>query len=291
MRIVLTGASGQLGAYLLARLIGAGHDPRAWSHRTTGERLGLTLEPVELADPEAVRRALDAADPDAVLHAGAVAAAEAVRLDPDRARQVNVEATRTIADWCQRRDRRMLFTSTDLVFDGSKPWNRESDAAEPILAYGRTKREAEPAVLAVRRGMVARVSLLYGFSNCGRNSFFDNAFEAIRRGEPRSFFADEYRTPLDLATAAEALVGLLETESIGLIHVGGIERVSRHELMRRSATALGLDADLVRPNLRADAPLPEPRPADVSLDTARLASLLPGLTRFPIEQTLADQGG
>ena len=55
-----------------------------------------------------------------------------------------------------------MFTSTDLVFDGSKSWYREDDPAVPILAYGRTKREAESFVLAVPRGLVARISLLFG---------------------------------------------------------------------------------------------------------------------------------
>jgi dTDP-4-dehydrorhamnose reductase len=74
-----------------------------------------------------------------------MSAAEAVRLDPARGRAVNTEATARLADWCARRDRRIVYTSTDLVFDGSRPWSREEDRAEPVLAYGRTKRDAEPA--------------------------------------------------------------------------------------------------------------------------------------------------
>ncbi len=109
-----------------------------------------------------------------------MSAADAVRLDPTRASAINVDATRRIADWSDRHDRRLVFTSTDLVFDGSRPWNREDDPAEPILAYGRTKRLAESAVLGVSKGIVARLSLLYGPTRCGRPSFFDQAIRAIR---------------------------------------------------------------------------------------------------------------
>ena len=70
------------------------------------------------------------------------------------------------------------------------------------------------------------------------------------------------------------------------MHVGGCQRVSRYELMRRAARALGIDSELVRANRRQDAGLAEPRPADVSLDTSRLASLLPDLDRPSIETAL-----
>ena len=142
-------------------------------------------------------------------------------------------------------------------------------------------------MLAAPRGLVARVSLLYGFSRSGRPAFFDRTIASLRRGEPQTLFEDEYRTPLDLATAATALIRLAEAGATGLVHVGGSERMSRFDLIRRAAVALGIDAGLVRANRRADAVSPEPRPADVSLDTTRLASILPDLRRPSIEDVLA----
>jgi len=286
MKILVTGASGQLGTYVLDRLAVAGHAVTAWSGASAGERAGVAISPVDLADPGATLFALEAADPGTILHAAAVSAAEAVRLDPDRARAINVEATRLLAEWCARRGRKFVFTSTDLVFDGSRPWNREGDPAEPVLAYGRTKLEAEAAALEVAGGVVARLPLLYGPTRCGRPYFFTRAIEALRRGEPRDFFVDEHRSPLDLQAAAMALVRLAESDLSGLFHVAGVERVSRFELIRRSAIALGLDPALVRANRRAEVPTAEPRPADVSLDSSRLASALPALRRPTIEQSL-----
>jgi dTDP-4-dehydrorhamnose reductase len=286
MRILLTGASGQLGAYLIDRLLIEGHRPVAWSGRGPGERGGIELRPVELTDEDAREKALDEADPDVILHLAAISAADAVFRDPDRARAINVTATRGLAEWSALRGRRLIFTSTDLVFDGSRAWNREDHPAGPVLAYGRTKRDAESAVLESPGGLVARVSLLYGPSRCGRPYFFDNSIAAIRRGETVVSFEDEFRTPLDLATAAEILARLATSREMGLFHVAGIERVSRFELMRRSAGALGLDPTLVRANRRADLALPEPRPADVSLDTSRLASAFPDLKRPTIEEAL-----
>jgi len=286
MRVVLTGASGQLGPYLRERLATAGHRVVAWGGRTGGVRDAATPTRVDLTDPAATAEALEAADPEVVLHAAAISTAEGVRQDPERGRAVNVEATARLAAWCARRGRRLVFTSTDLVFDGSTPWNREDSPAEPVLAYGRTKREAEPFVTDAG-GLVARLSLLYGPSRSAAASFFDRTFEDLRKRLPQTFFEDEYRTPLDFRTAADALVRLAESGASGVVHVGGRERLSRYDLARRAAAALGFDPALILANRQRDATFPEPRPADVSLDTTRLAALLPGLDRPPVERAVS----
>jgi len=287
MRIVVTGASGQLGSYLLDQLVAGPHEVVAWSGSSTGSRAGLRFRPVDLGDEQAVTAALHEADPDVVIHAAAVSSAEAVHRDPTRGWAVNVSGTQLLAEWAARHDRRLVFTSTDLVFDGLKSWYREDDPAVPILDYGRTKRAAEPFVLAVPRGLVTRISLLYGPACSPREGFFDRAMASLRQGEPRTFFTDELRTPIDYFTAARILIRLGLSEVSGIIHLGGRERLSRFELMRRAAIALGIEPLLIRPNHRDDVPLAEARPADTSLDTSRLSKLLPDFERPVVEATLA----
>jgi len=287
MRILVTGASGRLGSVLVDRLTRqGGHVVIAWSGATTGPSGAVTLHAVDLSEARAVAESLEEADPDAIIHAAALSSADAVYRDPAQGQAVNVEGTRRLAEWAGSRGRRLLFTSTDLVFDGSGSWYREEDPARPILAYGRSKYAAERHVLATPRGLVARLSLLFGPTPWGRPGFFDRAIEALRRGESRPFFEDEFRTPLHYHTAAEILVRLVESEAVGIVHVGGPERLSRFELMRRAALAAGIDPHLVRSGRQADVPSPETRPADVSLDTTRLATLLPDLKPPPIEEVL-----
>jgi dTDP-4-dehydrorhamnose reductase len=281
MRVVLTGATGQLGGYVWKGLKEAGHEVWAWGHSSPVE--GLVN--VELSDSDATERALAGVDPDVIIHTAAVSTADGVRSDPARGRAVNVEATARLADWCGRRGRRLVFTSTDLVFPGSKAWNSEDDQLGPRLAYGSTKAEAEPFVRGVPGGLVVRLSLLYGPSRSpGRSTYMDRTIAAWKRGEPQTFFGDEFRTPLDLATAAEALVRLAGSDESSVIHLGGRERLSRYELVLRIASALGFDPDLVRANRQADVPSAEPRPADVSLDTRRFATWFPDLRRPDIEE-------
>jgi dTDP-4-dehydrorhamnose reductase len=282
----LTGASGQLGGYVAQRLCAARFEAIAWSGAARGERAGVPLRPVDLTDLRAVAQALAEADPAAIIHAAAVSAIDAVRLDPARARAVNIASTRFLADWCDRHGRRLVYTSTDLVFDGRRGWYRETDPPEPVMAYGRTKRDGEEAVLERTGGVVARTSLLYGPARGGKPTYIDRTIAALRRGEPQTFFEDEFRTPLDLAIAADVLVQLADSDLAGLVHVGGTERVSRFDLSRRIAAALGLDSALVKANRQSDVRFAKPRPADVSLDSSRLASILPDLRRPTIEEAI-----
>lgn len=287
MRILVTGASGRLGSAVVERLFRTGrHEVVAWGRRVSDRDPSFTIRAVELADGEAVEHALAEADPSVVIHAGAMSSAEEVRRDPARGREVNVEATRRLCDWAATRGRRLIFTSTDLVFDGSRSWYREDDPPHPVLAYGRSKHEAEAFVLGIAGGLVTRLSLLYGANPSGRAGFFENALEALRRGEIRTFFHDEYRTPLDYTTAAVVLCRLVESDVSGIIHVAGKERLSRFEMMRRAITLLGIDPDLVRSESRSEVPGAEARPADASLDTSKLARLLPDLDRPSLEVAL-----
>ena len=154
------------------------------------------------------------------------------------------------------------------------------------MVYGQTKHAAEQFVLAMPKGVVARLSLLFGPSRSGKQGYFDRTTAALKSGMPQAFFTDELRTPLHYAVAAEVLIRLAGSETRGLIHVGGLERLSRYELMQRIAAVVGINPRLVQSNVRADVPLPEPRPADVSLDSSRLRTLFPDLARAKIEETL-----
>jgi dTDP-4-dehydrorhamnose reductase len=159
-----------------------------------------------------------------------------------------------------------------------------------VSVLGRCKGEAEAAMEHLPRGLVARVSLLYGPAPAGRPSFFDESVRALRQGRPLTLFADERRTPLDLATAARALVELARSDVTGTIHVGGPQRLSRLEMGRRLAHFLGVDGANITAARRDDVPAAEPRPRDVSLDSSRWRGLLPDLAWPAWEEALRQMG-
>jgi dTDP-4-dehydrorhamnose reductase len=276
MRILVTGASGQLGSYLLRRLRGTA-DVAGWSGTRPGELFGVPLRPVDLADAGAVAEAFRQDRPDVVVHAAALARVADCHRDPDRATRVNTAGTALLADLAAAAGARLVYVSTDLVFDGERGWYREDDPPAPLSVYGRSKADAEAAVLAVLRGVVVRVSLLFGPSLSGRPTFFDEQVAALRAGRPVTLFADEWRTPLGLAAAANALITVASSDVTGLLHVGGPERLSRLDMGRRLAAFLGADPSGIVAVSREQAAATEPRPRDTSLDCGRWRGLFPGL--------------
>jgi dTDP-4-dehydrorhamnose reductase len=276
VRLLITGASGQLGAYLLWQLRGT-PSVTAWSGARRGELWGFPLRGVDLGDRDAVAEAFAQARPDAIIHAGARAKVADCYRDPATAQRVNAGGTAALAELADASRARLVLVSTDLVFDGEGAPYQENDAPSPLSVYGRTKAAAEEAVRGVPRGLVARVSLLYGPSRSGRPSFFDEQVAALQQGRPLTLFHDEWRTPLDLATAARALLQLASSEVSGVLHIGGPERLSRLEMGQRLARFLGVAGENIVSVGRSDVPGTEPRPRDTSLDSSRWRGLFPSL--------------
>jgi dTDP-4-dehydrorhamnose reductase len=277
MRILVTGANGQLGAYLLRELLRHDHDIVAWSGSGDGGLFGVNLQAVDLAERDAVVAAFRGARPTHVIHAAARSTVVDCYTQPRRAEQVNVEGSRLLAELAAESGARLVFVSTDMVFDGARGNYHESDPVAPLSVYGRSKVRAEEAVSAYPRTAIARVALLFGPSLVGRTTFFTDMVHSLRGGRVCRLFADEWRTPLNLATAAQGLVALAGAEFVGTVHLGGRERMSRLEMGQRLAACLGADRTLIVPAQRADAALLEPRPRDTSLDSSLWRRLFPDL--------------
>ena len=275
MRTLVTGASGQLGSYVLRHLAGRGAEVAAWTGARSGDLFGVPLRPVDLADAGAVADAFREAHPAVVVHAGALARVADCHGDPARAERVNTRGTALLAELAAEAGARLVYVSTDLVFEGERGWYREEDAPAPLSVYGRSKAAAEPAVLAVPRAAVVRVSLLFGPGIGGRPSFFDEQVAALRAGRPLTLFADEWRTPLSLAVASGALLTVADSDFTGLLHLGGPERLSRLEMGQRLAAFLGADPCGIVAVSREQGPAAEPRPRDVALDSSRWRMLFP----------------
>lgn len=275
MRLLLTGASGQLGAYLLREGLRRGGPLAAWSGHRPGELFGCPLRPVDLTNADAVATAFREARPDVVIHAAAMAGVADCHRDPARAESINTRGSARIAELAAQSEARLVHVSTDMVFDGERGGYREEDAVAPLSVYGRTKAEAERAVLAHPRTVVVRVSLLFGPALGERRTFFDEQMAALKAGRPLSLFHDEWRTPLSLLAAARGLLDIAASDVVGLLHMGGPERLSRLDMGRRLATFLGRDPAGIVSASRLSAPAVEPRPRDLSLDSSKWRRLFP----------------
>lgn len=293
--ILVTGATGLLGGFLCAALRARGAPFAACSGPSRGRPTGADLHAVDITEPASVAEVFGDVRPDAVIHAAVFNAADCAR-DPARAALVNVTGSANIAKACAEIGARLVHVSTDQVFDGEAAPYDEHAARSPTSVYGRTKADAEDAVLSSSQdAVVARMPLLFGPTQNARLGFFDHQLASLREKKTMRLFDDEWRTPLSLGVAAEWLVTLATTPAPSLrdarvLHLGGPERMSRYEMGARLARVLGIseaeiDALLERAS-RTTVP-GEPRPRDLSLDTTLFHRLHPGRSspRFEDEVT------
>jgi dTDP-4-dehydrorhamnose reductase len=266
MRILVTGAGGQLGSDLIE--VFADH-----------QVLGVPHQRLDVADREAVLTLVTSERPTAIVHAGAWTAVDACEADPDRALRVNALGTRHVAEAASRVGARVCYVSTDYVFDGTKsePYV-EWDTPNPRSVYGMSKlggeRELAPSSTIVRTSWVA-----------GRHG--QNMVKTILRlageHEELSFVSDQRGNPTFTEDLARAIRLLVVERRPGLFHVTNQGSVSWFEFAVAVFEAAGLDPKRVRPIVTTalDPPRPAPRPANSVLDNAALRlSGLPLLDDF-----------
>jgi dTDP-4-dehydrorhamnose reductase len=274
--VLLTGGSGRLGPYLVRELRQSPVTLQVWDGPATTVPSVPGAVAVDLDDPAAVVRAWQVARPTVVIHAAALASVDACLRDPGRAEAINVTATRHLARLARDAGAHLALTSTDMVFDGARAPYAPDASPQPLSAYGRSKAAGERAALDTLPCSIIRLALLYGPQLGTRPSFFDTQVAALRNGGPRmGLFTDEWRTPVDYATAARAVVDLAALRATGIWHVGGPERMSRWELGSQLAEHLQIEAPPFDPVSRLSIPGPEPRPADLSLDSHAWRDLCP----------------
>ena len=249
-RVLLTGATGFLGRYLMQEIKARGLTV------VTAGRVGCDVE-LDLAEIEAFRERLESLRPAYFLNCAALSSMGACQSQPTVALKLNGRAPQALAEAA---DCRFLQVSTDLVFGGDEAPYHETDTPRPLSVYGMSKMEGER--LGAADWVVARVPLLFGPSHDSRSGATDMLRAGLSARERLTLFANEFRTPLHAADAARGMVDLLlDREVRGIRHLGGHERVSRWEFAERFCSAHGIAIESFRSGLAED----PRRPRDVSL--------------------------
>ena len=218
-RAIITGAAGLIGQYIVKTA------PR-WAPDWRVQ--GLTRADLDLTDHANVERTWQSIKPAAVIHCAALSRTKDCEQDPASARRINVEATAHLAQLSQ--DIPFIFLSSGEVFDGRTGWYGETDEPNPINVYGRTKLEAEQAVLQNPRHTAVRIVLTAGTSETGNRSFVEDMCWTAQAGKDVTLYADEFRCPLPAGVIARAIWELVDLKLPGLYHLGGGERLSRWEI-------------------------------------------------------------
>lgn len=268
LRVLVTGAGGQLGHDVVATCQAAGDDV------TAADRSRL-----DVGARDEVYQAISSLRPDAVVHAGAWTAVDACESDPDRAYRVNALGTRWVAESARRAGAYLCYVSTDYVFDGTKdePYV-EWDRTNPQSVYGRSKLGGETEVAAHAPGAsVVRTSWV-----CGEHGHNMVKTVLSLADRPSLAFVDDQRgCPSFTPDLAGTIRQLVVSRLPGVFHVTNQGAVSWYEFVRDILEAAGHDPSIVKPISTAelDPPRPAPRPANSVLDNAALR--LAGLPLLP----------
>lgn len=273
-RLLVTGASGFLGGHVAHLATGGWRVYGLW-HRQRLALPGVEAVSLDLRDGATTRRMLDVVRPHVVVHCAALTDLDYCETHPDEARLVNVESTRAVARWCGENGARLVFVSSDMVFDGKRGLYRETDDTKPINIYGKTKVEGERIVSTLcSNHLIARAALIYGRPRTAGSSFSTWIEQRLLAGEPVPLFYDQYRTPVLVLDLAAALLELCTMNHVGVLHLAGPERVDRYTFGSCLARTLGYNAALLLKRRITDGPTVAPRPQDVSLDTTLARALL-----------------
>ena len=271
-RVLVTGAGGQLGRYLVPAARRSGATVIAFGSRAAP---GIDVA-IDLADREAAVNAIRSASPDVVIHAAACTDVDGIERDPRRGESSNAWATRNVANATRDSRGYLIAVSTDMVFpgDGGAPYAEDATPA-PISAYGRSKLDAESAALdADSTFAVARTAWLYG----GAGKHFPRTVLTVLRDRGGIDVVDDERgSPTYAADLADALVQLVVKRGRGVFHLVNEGSASRFTLARETARIAGFDPEVVRPISTEEFfkryPLPARRPADSTLRNLRAATL------------------
>ncbi len=272
MRVLVLGAEGQVGHELMGSIA-----PFA-------DVIGATHQDADLLDPAGLRRAIGHAAPDAIVNAASYNDVDRAEREPAAAMRANAEAVALLGQEARRRHAALVHYSTNFVFDGKKvePYV-ESDAAEPLGQYGRSKLAGEQVLMDLGApAIVMRTSWVYSLR---RYSFVSSVLRLARQREALRMVSDQVANPTfcrDLAQATALLLfgargRLFETfdEARGVYHVAGEGGTSRYELAK---AAIELDPARAEHKVRSldpiassEFPAPAARPSQATLDCSRFA--------------------
>ncbi|MBF2051463.1 MAG: SDR family oxidoreductase [Leptolyngbya sp. IPPAS B-1204] len=270
-KLLVTGASGFLGWHL-CQLAQSQWQLYGTYHTHPSEVPGVTLLPLDLTDYQAIKQVMQTVQPDAVLHIAALSSPNACQSEPDLSYRINVVSSWELAGLCAEAGIPCVFTSSEQVFDGLNPPYRETDPVCPINRYGEHKVAAEVGMQERCPGVViCRMPLMFGAAPTA-SSFIQPWIKMLRAGQSINLFTDEIRNPVSGMDAAQGIFLALANVK-GIIHLGGIERLSRYQLGCILAEVLQLPIDQLNPCRQADVQMAAPRPPDASLNSELAYSL------------------
>ena len=269
MKVLVTGAKGQLGTDLMNELAKRGI-----------EGIGVDVQEMDITDAEACRRVIKNSGADAVIHCAAYTAVDAAEDNVDLCRRINGEGTRNVAQACKEADVKLMYISTDYVFDGqgTRPWEPD-DERHPLNVYGQTKYEGELAVEELSdKYFIVRIAWVFGVA--GKN-FIKTMLRLGKERGAVSVVDDQIGSPTYTYDLARLLVDMIESEKYGRYHATNEGLCSWYEFAKEIFRQAGMDVPVTP--VSSDAfPAKATRPSNSRLNKDKLSEN--GFERLPAWQ-------
>jgi len=242
-RILVTGTSGLLGSKIV-KLAEQSFDVIPTHHTCPSFKESIKMD---MTDSAEVYQVVANTKPDLVLHVAAETGVDKCEKNRDEAWRINAEGTKSIAAACGKLGSKLIYVSTDYVFDGEKGLYVETDRLNPLNYYGWTKLKGEEFVAEYCQNYsIARTSVLYGWHEWKVN-FARWVIESLKRKEPIVVVDDHYNSPTLADNLAEVLLELAQADLVGIYHTAGSERISRYNFAVEIAKKFDLDVSLIAP--------------------------------------------
>lgn len=266
MKVLVTGVKGQLGYDVVNELEKRGHTA-----------IGTDVEEMDITDEGKVREVLSAEKPDAVIHCAAYTAVDAAEDNVELCRKINAEGTENIAKACKELGCKLLYASTDYVFngEGERPWEPD-DEREPLNVYGQTKYEGELAVEKyVEKFFIVRIAWVFGIN--GKN-FIKTMLRLGEDHDELTVVADQIGSPTYTYDLARLLVDMIGSDKYGRYHATNEGLCSWYDFAVEIFRQAGMDVR-VRPVTSEEYPAKAKRPHNSRMDKAKLEEN--GFERLP----------
>jgi len=224
---------------------------------------------IDITRRERILESIVTVAPNVVVHTAAETNVDRCETQRDVARRINVEGTANIAQACVRVRAKLIFVSTDYIFDGDKGNYAETDEPNPINFYGLTKLEAERIAASISSDfLMLRTSVLYGWHPTKLN-FATWILKGLRERQTMKVVNDHINSPTFAGNLADAIHRAIELRSQGTLHIAGSQRISRFDFARRIAIQFDLDESLLLPVKMKDLDWIARRPRDSSLNIGK----------------------
>ena len=269
MKVLVTGAKGQLGTDLMHELEKRGI-----------EGIGVDVQEMDITDAEACRRVIKNSGADAVIHCAAYTAVDAAEDNVELCRRINGEGTRNVAQACKEADVKLMYISTDYVFNGqgTRPWEPD-DERHPLNVYGQTKYEGELAVEELSdKYFIVRIAWVFGVA--GKN-FIKTMLRLGKERGAVSVVDDQVGSPTYTYDLARLLVDMIQTDKYGRYHATNEGLCSWYEFAKEIFRQAGMDVP-VTPVSSSEFPAKATRPSNSRMSKEKLSDN--GFERLPAWQ-------